>query len=146
MKKLIYLFLALILLGVGAYFLFLRDSDNSNNNGVDVAIEQGDKLNWSAYFPESVPEYINGEIREMSEVDSELSRFKDEVAVIIDDTSHEEFDSYVEELVEDGWIITYQTPEPKGFYNIQLSLEENRISASLNDEGVLRLSTYVVEE
>lgn len=143
MKKIIYVLIALVFLGgLTFYFISFRDVENEEN----IGIQPGDELNWSAHFPDIVPEYTDGKIKEITIVDPELSRFENEVAVVIDDTNREQFDTYVEELVSDGWMITYQSPETENFYNVQLTLESQSISTSLDDSGVLRLSTYEVEE
>jgi len=57
----------------------------------NTVIQPGDELNWSAHFPDEVPEYIDGEIRELNIVDPEMSRFENEVTAIVDETSYEEF-------------------------------------------------------
>jgi len=43
-------------------------------------------------------------------------------------------------------MISYESPEGQYPYNLQLSLEDRRISTSLGDDGVLRLSSYIVVE
>ncbi len=143
MKKAIYILIVLVLVGgLAFYFISFRNSEEE----ASIGIQPGDELNWSAHFPDMVPEYTDGTIKEMTIVDPELSRFQEEVAVTVEDTSREEFDTYVEDLISDGWMLTYQSPETEAFYNVQLSLENRRISTSLDDSGVLRLSTYTVEE
>jgi uncharacterized protein (UPF0262 family) len=52
---------------------------------------------------------------------------------------------YVADLLEEGWVKTYEGTEEDP-YNLQISLGENRISTSLNGEGVLRLSSYTQTE
>jgi hypothetical protein len=142
MKKIIYILVALVIFVVAGYFLFLRDS----RNGDDVTILPGQEREWSVNFPEIVPEYTDGEIREITIVDEEVSRYDDEIAAIVDDTNSESLTEYVEQLVSDGWIILYESPETESFYNVQLSLDAQKLSISLDDSGVLRLSTYVVQE
>jgi uncharacterized protein (UPF0262 family) len=71
--------------------------------------------------------------------------FDDEVAVVVEETTREEFDMYVADLLEEGWVKTYEGTEEDP-YNLQISLGENRISTSLNGEGVLRLSSYTQTE
>jgi hypothetical protein len=143
MKKIIYISIGLVLLATGAYFLFQRDSVQDQ----ELVEDLGGELNWSAYFPKTVPEYVEGEIREIVEVDPEQSRFKDEVVATVEDTSREELDEYVEQLVKEGWLITYQSPEEKTFYTMSLSLEEYTMSITFNnEEGTLTLTTYNTEE
>jgi hypothetical protein len=142
MKKIIYILVALVIFVVAGYFLFLRDS----RNGDDVTILPGQEREWSVNFPEIVPEYTDGEIREITIVDEEVSRYDDEIAATVDDTNSESLTEYVEQLVSDGWIILYESPETESFYNVQLSLDTQKISISLDDFGVLRLSTFVLEE
>lgn len=144
MKKAIYILIALVLVGGLASYFFL--SSRNSEDEVDIVIQPGEELNWSAHFPDIVPEYTDGTIKEMTIVDEELSRFQEEIAVVIDDTTREQFDTYVEELISNGWMITYKSPETENFYNVQLTLDSQRISSSLNDSGTLRLSTYVIEE
>ncbi len=142
MKKAIYILIALVLVGgLVFYFISFRNTEEEN-----IGIQPGDELNWSAHFPEIVPEYTDGTITEMTIVDPELSRFEEEVAVTVEDTSREGFNTYVDNLISDGWMLTYQSPETETFYNVQLSLDSRRISTSLDESGVLRLSTYVVQE
>jgi hypothetical protein len=145
MKKILYILLALILLAGLGYFFFVRNNSEVTEIG-NTVIQPGDELNWSAHFPDEVPEYIDGEIRELSIVDPEMSRFEDEVTAIVDETSYEEFVKYSQELQDDGWMISYESPEGQFPYNLQLSLEDRRISTSLGDDGVLRLSSYIVVE
>ena len=108
MKKVIYILIALVLVG-GLVFYFISFENTENEE--DIGIQPGQELNWSAHFPDIVPEYTDGTIREMTIVDPELSRFEEEVAVVIEDTTREALDTYVEELISDGWMITYQSPE-----------------------------------
>lgn len=140
-KRLVFSLIILIILGLGIYFLFLRGI--IGDTGSSVLSEQQSR--WATDFPEVVPEYGYGEIEEITVVKPEMSRFEDEVTALIEDTEREELDEYVEQLTEAGWIITYESPGVDTFYNIRLSLGEQRIGASINDEGVLRLNSYIIE-
>jgi uncharacterized protein (UPF0262 family) len=70
--------------------------------------------------------------------------FDDEVAVVVEETTREELDMYIEDLLKDGWIKTYEG-EGEDPYNLQLSLGESGISISFNKDGVLRLSSYSIQ-
>ncbi|KUK67538.1 MAG: hypothetical protein XD87_0060 [candidate division WS6 bacterium 36_33] len=149
MKKTLYIVFGILVLLAAVYLGYvLLDSVNNPPEEVDTetAIQQAEEnLDWEAAFPTVVPKYPGGKITELDIVSAEYSMFDDEVAVVIEDTTREEFDMYVEGLLEDGWVKTYEGAESNP-YNLQLSLGENRISTSLNDEGVLRLSSYTQAE
>jgi uncharacterized protein (UPF0262 family) len=70
--------------------------------------------------------------------------FDDEVAVVVEETTREELDMYIEDLLKDGWIKPYEG-EGEDPYNLQLSLGESGISISFNKDGVLRLSSYSIQ-
>lgn len=149
MKKNVYILIGILVLLLAGYFGYvLLDSLNNPAKEVDTetAIQQAEEnLDWEAAFPAVVPKYPGGKITELDIVDAEYSMFDDEVAVVIEDTTREEFDVYIEGLLEDGWVKTYEGAETNP-YNLQISLGENRISTSLNEEGVLRLSSYTQAE
>lgn len=149
MKKNVYILIGILVLLLAGYFGYvLLDSLNNPVEEVDTetTIQQAEEnLDWEAAFPAVVPKYPGGKITELDIVASEYSMFDDEVAVVVEKTTREEFDMYVEGLLGDGWVKTYEGVESNP-YNLQLSLEENRISTSLNEEGVLRLSSYTQAE
>lgn len=143
MKKVIYISLGLILLAAGAYFLIRRDPVEVQEVGIDPTGE----LVWSAYFPETVLEYEEGDLSDIVIVDPEESRFQEEVVATVEDTSREELDEYVEQLIEEGWLVTYQSPEEKTFYTVNLSRGEYMVSITFNnEEGKLTLTTYRTQE
>lgn len=149
MKKTLYIVFGILVLIAAIYLGYvLFGSLNSPTEEVDTetAIQQAEEnLDWEAAFPTVVPRYPGGKITELDIVDAQYSMFDDEVAVVVEKTTREEFDMYIEELLEDGWIKTYEGAEGNP-YNLQLSLGENRISTSLNEDGVLRLSSYTQAE
>jgi hypothetical protein len=149
MKKTLYIVFGILVLIAAVYLGYvLFDSVNSPTEEVDTetAIQQAEEnLDWEAAFPTVVPKYPGGKITELDIVDAQYSMFDDEVAVVVEKTTREEFDMYIEGLLEDGWIKTYEGAEGNP-YNLQLSLGENRITASFNEEGVLRLSSYTQAE
>ena len=141
MKKIIYILVALIILGGVSYFLFSKYGGNLNEKEYEDNPEKG----WYGYFPEEVLEYTDGKIEEISRVDTDISRYEDEIMVIIEDTNLEQLSEYVEKLESKGWEIGYQSSQEEDFYNIQLYLETRSITAGLNSEGVLRFSSYIEE-
>lgn len=149
MKKTLYIVFGILVLIAAVYLGYvLFDSLNKPTEEVDTetAIQQAEEnLDWEAAFPTVVPKYPGGKITELDIVAPEYSMFDDEVAVVVEKTTREEFDMYIEGLLEDGWIKTYEGAEGNP-YNLQLSLGENRITTSLNEEGVLRLSSYTQAE
>ncbi len=149
MKKTLYIVFGILVLIAAVYLGYvLFDSLNSPTEEVDTetAIQQAEEnLDWEAAFPTVVPRYPGGKIVELDIVAAEYSMFDDEVAVVVEKTTREEFDMYIEGLLEDGWIKTYEGAEGNPC-NLQLSLGENRITTSLNEEGVLRLSSYTQAE
>ncbi|MFA7628274.1 MAG: hypothetical protein WCY37_02590 [Candidatus Dojkabacteria bacterium] len=149
MKKTLYIVFGILVLIAAAYLGYvLFDSLNTPTEEVDTetAIQQAEEnLDWEAAFPTIVPEYPGGKITELDIVASEYSSFDDEVAVVVEETTREEFDMYIEDLLEEGWVKTYEGAEGNP-YNLQVSLGENKISTSLNEEGVLRLSSYTQAE
>jgi hypothetical protein len=149
MKKTLYIVFGILVLIAAAYLGYvLFDSLNIPAEEVDTetAIQQAEEnLDWEAAFPTVVPKYPGGKITELDIVASEYSAFDDEVAVVVEETTREEFDMYIADLLEEGWVKTYEGAEEDP-YNLQISLGENRISTSLNGEGVLRLSSYTQTE
>lgn len=149
MKKSVYILIGILVLLAAGYFGYvLFDSLNDSPQEVDreTAIQEAEEnLDWEAAFPSIVPKYPGGKITELDVVASEFSMFDDEVAVVVEETTREELDMYIEDLLEKGWVKTYEGAEDNP-YNLQISLGENRISTSLNEEGVLRLSSYTQAE
>ncbi len=149
MKKTLYIVFGVLVLIAAIYLGYvLLDSLNKPAEEVDTqtAIQQTEEsLDWEGAFPAIVPKYPGGKIVELDIVDPEYSIFNDEVAVVIEETTREEFNMYVEDLLKDGWVKTYEG-EGEDPYNLQLSLGENGISTSLNKDGVLRLSSYTQAE
>ncbi len=141
MKKILYILIALIILGGVSYFLFSKYSGKSN----DITHQDDPEKGWYGYFPEQVLEYTDGEVKEITRVEPDMSRFEDEVFVMVEDTSLEQLSEYVEKLESKGWEIGYQSPQEEDFYNIQLSLETRSITAGLNSEGVLRFTSCIEE-
>lgn len=141
MKKIIYILVALIILGGVSYFLFSKYGGNLNEKEYEDNPEKG----WYGYFPEEVLEYTDGKIEEISRVDTDISRYEDEIMVIIEDTNLEQLSEYVEKLQSKGWQILYQSSQEEDFYNVELSLEARRVSIGINSEGVLRLTSYIRE-
>jgi hypothetical protein len=143
MKKIIFISIGVVLLATGGYFLLRQTNNQDQKLDNDVAQELG----WSGHFPEVVPEYTGGEIKEITTVDPEQSRFKEEVVAVVEETSREELDEYVEQLTQEGWMITYESPGERTFYTTSLSFEEYTTSISFNsEEGSVTLTTYVVQE
>ena len=149
MKKTLYVVFGILVLIAAVYLGYvLFDSLNKPVEEVnpETAIEQAEEnLDWETAFPAIVPKYPGGKITELDVVAPEYSMFDDEVAVVVEETTREELDMYVESLFEDGWVKTYEGAGEDP-YNLQLSLEENGISISFNKEGVLRLSSYTLME
>lgn len=149
MKKTLYVVFGILVLIAAVYLGYvLFDSLNKPVEEVnpETAIEQAEEnLDWETAFPAMVPKYPGGRITELDVVAPEYSMFDDEVAVVVEETTREELDMYVESLFEDGWVKTYEGAGEDP-YNLQLSLEENGISISFNKEGVLRLSSYTLME
>ena len=149
MKKTLYVVFGILVLIAAVYLGYvLFDSLNKPVEEVnpETAIEQAEEnLDWETAFPAIVPKYPGGRITELDVVAPEYSMFDDEVAVVVEETTREELDMYVESLFEDGWVKTYEGAGEDP-YNLQLSLEENGISISFNKEGVLRLSSYTLME
>ena len=149
MKKTLYIVFGILVLIAAVYLGYvLFDSLNDSPQEVDreTAIQEAEEnLDWESAFPAVVPKYPGGKITELDIVAAEFSMFDDEVAVVVEKTTREEFDMYIEGLLEEGWVKTYEGPDENP-YNLQISLGENRISTSLNEDGVLRLSSYTQAE
>ncbi|KUK67446.1 MAG: hypothetical protein XD87_0121 [candidate division WS6 bacterium 36_33] len=149
MKKTLYIVFGILVLIAAVYLGYvLLDSSNDSSQEVDreTAIQEAEEnLDWEAAFPTIVPKYPGGKITELDIVAAEYSMFDDEVAVVVEKTTREEFDMYIEDLLEEGWVKTYEGPDGNP-YNLQISLGENRISTSLNEDGILRLSSYTQAE
>jgi len=149
MKKTLYIVFGILVLIAAVYLGYvLFDSLNDSPQEVDreTAIQEAEEnLDWESAFPAVVPKYPGGKITELDIVAAEFSMFDDEVAVVVEKTTREEFDMYIEGLLEEGWVKTYEGPDGNP-YNLQISLGENRISTSLNKDGVLRLSSYTQAE
>jgi hypothetical protein len=149
MKKTLYIVFGILVLIAAVYLGYvLFDSLNDSPQEVDreTAIQEAEEnLDWESAFPAVVPKYPGGKITELDIVATEFSMFDDEVAVVVEKTTREEFDMYIEGLLEEGWVKTYEGPDGNP-YNLQISLGENKISTSLNEDGVLRLSSYTQAE
>jgi hypothetical protein len=148
MKKTLYIVFGILVLIAAVYLGYvLFDSLNKPVEEVntETAIQQAEEnLDWEAAFPAIVPKYPGGKIVELDIVDPQYSMFDDEVAVVVEETTREELDMYIEDLLKDGWIKTYEG-EGEDPYNLQLSLGESGISISFNKDGVLRLSSYSIQ-
>lgn len=149
MKKTVYILIGILVLLAAGYFGYvLFDSLNKPTEEVDKATaiqEAEENLDWEAAFPTVVPKYTDGKITELDIIEAQYSMYDDEVAVVVEDTTREAFDMYVEDLLEGGWVKTYEGDDTDP-YNLQISSGENRISTSLNEDGVLRLSSYTQAE
>jgi len=146
MKKAIYILIALVILGgVGFYLFSQRDSASKEENEVRT-IAPGDELNWSAHFPEVIPEYPEGNLRELSIGEQDTStRFPNSASAIVDDTNLDEVQAYIDELVSDGWLVISKNIQGEDYSSYQLSFEEYRLGISIGD-NILRLSTYTEPE
>jgi len=149
MKKTLYIVFGILVLIAAVYLGYvLFDSLNDSPQEVnrETAIQEAEEnLDWESAFPAVVPKYPGGKITELDIVAAEFSMFDNEVAVVVEKTTREEFDMYIEGLLEEGWVKTYEGPDGNP-YNLQMSLGENRISTSLNEDGILRLSSYTQAE
>lgn len=152
MKKILYILVAIILLGGIGYYFYTQ----GDNEEVEEEVQQlesiepqrdipADEFVWSQYLPEEVPEYTKGEVEEFTIIDPEMARYEDEIEIIIEGTTYEDLNEYVEGLESDGWLVRFRSSQDESFYTLQLSFEEFRLSLMAQDDGILTFNYFLME-
>lgn len=149
MKKVLYILAALILLVGTGYFIYIQMGDNNDddNDGNDIDLvsieptteEAEEEFVWSNYLPQEVLEYTGGEVTEYYAAEPGMSIYEKEVEVIIEDSNREEFDSYVEDLVSEGWFVTRHSNPEEASYSLQMKYEELVLSLDISEEETITL-------